>query len=327
MTKVYDDNSDESARIMTALEVYGKSKFAEEFRFIVQEVEQIVDHSEYTRLNEILFKATNNNAYPAVFAAIFVALHELVVPDQMKIVNYSALSSVLKNIAEKLDAGMKGANSNQRRINVDTAKGIVRTNFVHDKNITAKIYCDHKTVDIDEYISRSQIETARFELKQGLLPLQKCAVDPKPVLQKIVQTICGIANIGPTSDGRIVIGVCDTDADADRVKIVDGVTGRKVSTRSVVGVVREAARMELTVEQYFSLVRDFIVKSDTNENLRQSVLGSLNFNNYFGLGVLVITVPPQRELSLFEERVFHREGDQTCEAIKPGEIASIAQRF
>ena len=327
---VYDDSSEESSRIMMALEIYGRDKFGEEFRFIIQEIERIVDKSQYARLNQILFKATNNNAYPAVFAAIFVALHELVVAEQMKITNYSSLSAgptVLKNIAEKLDAGMKGANSSQRRINIDTAKGIVRTYFVYDKEVNAKIYCDHKTIDIDEYISRSQIEMARFELKQGLLPLKKSAIDAQPVLRKIVKTICGIANIGQDSDGRILIGVCDTDTDADRVEKVDGVTGRKVSTRCVVGVVREAKRMGLSVEEYFTLLRDFIASSDTNETLRQSVLGSLNFNDYFGLGVFVITVPRQTELSLFEGRVFYRKGDQTCEASKPVEIAAIAQRF
>lgn len=324
---VYDDVGDELARIQVALEVYGKDKFQEEFRYIIQEIERIVEESEHNRLNEILFRGSNNNAYPAVFAAIFIALHELIIEKQKRITSYTELSRALKDIAERLNAGQGGANSEQRRANVDTAKGIIERCFVLDKNIRTEIYSDPKTVDIDEYISRSQIELARFELKQGLLELRNGAENPEPVLQKIMETICGIANIGPESEGRIVIGVCDKVADAGRVEKIDGVTGRKVGTRNVVGVVREAKRMNVSVEEYVTLVRNYIANAEIGENLRQSVLGALNFNDYFGLGIIVVAIPAQQELSLYEGKVFYREGDQTVVAEKAVEIATIAQRF
>lgn len=324
---VYDTGGDESGRIDAALQVYGQDKFQEEFRYVIQEIERVVEESSFNRLNEILFKGSNNNAYPAVFTAIFIALHELMVGEQMKITDYHGLATALKDIAERLNAGQKGANSEQRRVNVDTGKGIMRRWFVLDENIRATIYSDPNTVDIDEFISRSQIETGRFELKQGLLDLQPDATVAEPMMEKIVKAICAIANIGPTSEGRVLVGVCDKAEDAARVRRIDGVAPRKVGTREVVGVIREAQRMNIGVERYVGMVRNYIAKAPITESLRQSVLGSLNFNDYFGLGVMVIPIPPQKELSVYDEKVFYREADQTRLAEKPVEIAAVAQRF
>lgn len=324
---VYTSGSSESNRILSALKVYGLQNFREEFSFVIQEIERIADSNCGKKLNELLFEKKNNNSYPAVFTAFFISLHELMISEGMKIADMPALIKALKGVAEKMNAGQKGANSDQRRINVDTAKGIARPYFVKDEDIKSRIYSDHKTVDIDGIIQRSQVELARFELKQGLLDLNPGAKDPKPMLEKLMATICAIANIGKTSSGTILLGVTDKAADALRVKQIDGIDGRPVGSRHVVGIVREANRLGITVEKYLHIIRDYITNANVTPELKSKVLGAMDFNDYFGLGVVVINVPPQKEMSILDDMVFDRRLDQTVAVTGPKEIGAVAQRF
>jgi predicted HTH transcriptional regulator len=72
--------------------------------------------------------------------------------------------------------------------------------------------------------------------------------------QRILDTVCGIANLG--DDGDIFIGVADDIQDANRVQALDGVTPIKISNRYVVGVEREAAILNIDVEAYMRRIID-----------------------------------------------------------------------
>lgn len=58
-----------------------------------------------------------------------------------------------------------------------------------------------------------------------------------------------------------------------------------------------------------------------------SVLSHIDYNAYYGLGVIVITVPPQKEVSYVGEDTFWRVGDATEKATTAKDITSLAGRF
>ncbi len=70
------------------------------------------------------------------------------------------------------------------------------------------------------------------------------------IIQKISRTICAIANNGPNSDGKIIIGVADKDNDAKIIEEIDKITPKIVGSRYVVGVNREANRIGISIESY-----------------------------------------------------------------------------
>ncbi len=59
------------------------------------------------------------------------------------------------------------------------------------------------------------------------------------ILDDIVHTICGMANIDPGRDSYIYVGVTDKDADARRVKQLDGIDPVDFEGRKIVGIGRE----------------------------------------------------------------------------------------
>jgi hypothetical protein len=326
LDEIYVKGSSESERILSALEIYGVERLTDEIKFCLDELLKVCSDGADIKLRNLLFAKTNTNAFPSVFAAILLAIHEIVIGDKMRISSYSGVKAALKELSSRIETGQKGTSPEERRKNINTIKGLIAANFVKD-DISELVYTNHTSVDIEGVIRRSEIELATYELKQGLLYVKEKGKEDPQMIDKVVKTISAIANIGPKSTGKILIGVTDKKADAERIRKVDGVEPKKVGKRFVVGVNREAARLGITVEQYFTKWKNGIRKSALTPSLRDAVLSNMDFNSFYGLGVIAITIPSQSELSYVGEELYWRNADSTEVAQSAKQIASIASRF
>lgn len=326
LDEIYQLGSSASERISNAIEVYGSTKFAEEFKYCVDEVIKVCNEGGTEKLRSIVFKTKTTNPFPSVFASLLIAFHELIVKDGKKITDYSGIRRTIVNLADRLSTSRKGTSPDERRKNVDQIKGLIG-NFFIEADIRHQIYGNHATTDIEAAIRESEIELPNYELKQGLLSLSEKRNVDSQLIDKVIKTICGIANNGANRIGKVIIGVTDKDADAKRIKELDGIEPKKIGKRFVVGVNREAKVLGLSVENYFSKWKDAIKNSKISSSLRDSVLSNMDFNSFYGLGIIVITIPPQKELSYVEEDIYWRNGDSTELAKTPKQIAMLAQRF
>lgn len=327
LDEIYVKGTVESERILSALEVYGADKVKDEIKYCLDELLKVCSTDGNTKLRDLIFEKSNTNAFPSVFAVILIAFHELIVGEAKRIADYSGVKKGLNNLSKRIEQGRKATSAEERRKNIDSVKGLIAANFVKEKKLPQLIYTNHTTIDIESVVRRSEIELANYELKQGLLLLDEKVQEDPDVVGKVVKTICAIANIGPKSEGQILIGVTNKKADADRIKKIDGTEAKKIGKRYVVGVNHEAKRLGITVEQYFSKWKDGIKKSALTPTLRDTVLSNMDFNSFFGLGVIVISVPPQTDLSYVGEELYWRNGDATELATTAKQIAGIAARF
>jgi uncharacterized protein DUF262/schlafen family protein len=327
LDEIYVKNAPESERILNALEVYGVENIRDETKYCIDEILQVCEADGGVKLRNHIFKKGNTNAFPSVFAVILIAFHELIVRQGKRVSDYSGLQKALKDLSSRIEWGRKATAPDERRKNIDAVKGIIDAHFVTDPQLSKVIYSNHTTVDVEAVIRRSEIELANYELKQGLLTLtEEVKLDPD-IIEKVVKTICAIANIGPDNSGKILIGVTDKKQDAERVKVIDKIEPKKIGKRYVVGVNREAKRLGISPEQYFSKWKDGIKKSDLTPELRDTILSNMDFNSFYGLGIIVISVPPQQTLSYVGDNLYWRNGDSTELASGAKQIAGIARRF
>lgn len=324
---IYARDTSTSEQTLNALEVYGSSKAVDEIKFCIGEILKVCNEGTATKLRSLLFSTTNTNAFPSVFAVLVLAFYEIIIQDEKRVSSYAGIKSALSGLSDRIETGRKATSSDERRKNVDVIKGLVAKYFVRDSSLSEIIYSNHTALDIESLIRRSEIEVSIYELKQGILQLVPGAIEEPSIGDKIIRTICGIANVGPKSSGRILIGVTNKKADAERVKSIDDIEPKKIGRRFVVGVERESRRMGITLEQYFSRIKDIIRHSALSPQLRDDVLSHLEFNSFYGLGVIVITIPPQRILSYVGDDLFWREGDSTVLATGAKQIAGLAARF
>jgi len=326
LDQIYDSSTTEAARVNDALAVYGSAKFSEEFKFILDEILSVCADGGRTKLRNVVFPKGTTNPFPAVFALIHIAFYELIVREGMVISSHAAVKKALTGLNDRINTSRAATSPDERRKNIDTIKGLMSGGFVKG-DPGKQIYGNHATVDIETTIRRSEIELSDYELKQGILKLSDDRALDNDVVEKVLKTLCGIANSAPERGGKVLIGVTDKDSDAKRIKELDKIEPKKVGKRYVVGVVREANVLKISIEQYYTRLKDAVKKSALSPALRDSILSHIDYNAFFGLGVIIFTVPPQKELSYYGDEVYWRSGDSTTLAKTPKEIARLAQQF
>ncbi len=136
----------------------------------------------------------------------------------------------------------------------------------------------------------------------------------KNLPNKLLETICGIANVGPDADGFIFIGVADNKSDAERIKSLDGIDYVVVGSRYVVGIEREFSYLKCDQESYLERILAFIRNSELSDNLKNQVLSQIDCVEYKGLSVIRVRVPYQKEVSFLGEVAYTRENSSTIEA-------------
>lgn len=325
LDEIYDGNSSVAQKVGDALDAYGANRFEDEFKYCADELLKVCNEGGAEKLRDIIFSKRTTNAFPSVFAIMILAMHELIVADKKTISDYAGVKKALHNIVDRIETGRKATAPEERRRNVDAIKGMISPHFI-SKKPPPVIYGSHSVTDIEAIIRRSEVELSDYELKQGMLTLSDRKLD-KNIEGKIIRTICAIANNGPNRSGKLIVGVTDKADDATRIESLDKIKAKKVGRRFVVGVVREATVLGITVEQYVGKIKQAIKSSALSAGLKSAVLSHIDYNSFFGYGVIVISIPPQKEPSYVGDEMYWRNGDSTELAQTSKMIADIARRF
>lgn len=277
------------------------------------------------KLKALFFSQPTNNAFPALFATVVIAIHQALIGQEKKIANYEGVKGVLTKLNTRIDTGRGSTTVVERQKNVDAVKGLLQGHLA-DSDLK-HVYSNHSVAEIDAMIRRSEIELPEYELKQGLLSLSGTRSSDAGVLHKVVKTVCAIANNGKNRGGSLVVGVTDKAADAARIAELDSITPRKVGSRQVVGVRREAKILGESTEDYYTRWKNAIRNSDLSSPLKEDVLSSMSYHDYFGFGLILIGVPGQSAVSYVGDDIFVRSGDDTVQASDAKSIAAVVQRF
>lgn len=322
---IYESQNPESDRILNAFNLYGEERVSQEIKYCIEQIDSVCKGS---TLKSILFGTNQANAFPSLFAVIFFAFHDLLIRQSKRLRDPMSLRLALSGLAKNrsVNTGKDATQAEKRKKNIKVIRALLEDEFITGGD-SADIYSHPTTIDIEAIIRRSEIELPSYELKQGILRLTNKRELDSDALERIIQTIVAISNNGPHVSGKIILGVADKQSDVNRIIKLDQIQPRVVGKRTVVGINREAKALGKSVEAYFQLIRDHIRKSSLSEPLRGDTLSHLDFNTFYDLGVLVISVPKQSDISYYGERVYYRDGDQTKEAEGARRIAEISKRF
>lgn len=326
LDNIYKDDTPQSKRVLDGLDVHGSDRIIEEFKYCIAEIEKVTTAIGNDKLRDIIYEGKNSNAFPSTFSAIFIAFYESLILNKKKISNYFDTGKALTNLSTRIESSRKGTSPDERRKNINMIKGLI-SSFLVDVDNLNHVYGSHTHIDIEHIIRRSEVELPNYELKQGLLRLDNSRSIDDNIIPKVIKTICAIANNGPKNTGTIIIGIVDNESDKDRVSKLDKIEAKRIGKKYVVGVAREATVLNLTIEDYFTKWKEGIRNSELSDSLRDEVLSNIDYNEFFGLGLIVIKIPPQKEVSYYQDEIYYRSGDETKKAEKPKEIANIVKRF
>lgn len=309
--KIYDKAETEYEKVRREFNSYGRDRLIEEVKVTLSVLREVVEgYSKETNALRSVVNPKSANPIKGSFYAIFMAFHNLVIVEEKTPDNFQEIMSALRGLHKKMISSAKFSTTADRIKNIDTTIGLIQRYFIK-KDPPMLRHGAGLALDFENSLRRSRIETSRYECKQGFVDLSSQRNFDENLPKKIIKTICGIANVGPDSDGFIFIGVADEEADANKIAKLDRIEPVKVSTRYVVGLERERNILGYDEEQYLEKIMAYVRKSDLSEPLKSQVLSQTDYVEYKRLSVLRLRIPAQSELSFVGEDVFIRENSST----------------
>lgn len=308
---LYDDKNEFHSEILLKPNHYGKAKLHEEIKVtlsVLREVIEIFNPQPNTLRN--IVNPGSKNPIKTAFFSIFMAFFDLIIVEEKTPVEIEKIMTSLTGLQSDMISTAKYSKTEDRIKNIDKTKGLIQRYFIKKDPPMLK-HGAGLALDFENSIRRSKIESNRYECKQGLVDLSEERVVDENIENKILETICAIANVGPDSNGYIFIGVADKPIDAQRIKNLDGIESIKIGERYVVGIDRELKILKINAEHYVKKIVSFINNSELSDNLKHQVCSRIDTINYRELTVIRINIPPQREVSFIGDKSYIREDSST----------------
>lgn len=326
LNEIYNEKTQIYQDVRIALSAYGEDRIQEEVKVTLSIIREIIDAVDPEA--NALRKAINpksTNPIKAAFYSLFMALHELVIIEEKTPIDHHKIMSAISGLQKRMKTTAKYSKPEDRTKNIGITKGLIQSFFVR-KDPPLLRHGAGLALDFENAIRRSKIETSRYECKQGLIDLSPDRKYAKNLLSKIIETLCGISNIGPDADGFLFIGVADSPEDAKRIETLDQIKPVQIGNRHVVGVERELPLIKCDLEAYLAKILAKINDSELSEPLKSGILSQVDTIEYKGLTIIRIRIPKQNEISFLGDVAFIREGSSTIEA-KGKKLLAINQRF
>lgn len=326
LDELYDRESNIFSRIESSLAVYQIAQLEKDviktFAVLRETIElHSIEHKCLLRT----VNPNSSNPIPTAFYIIFMAFFDLVIRQELSPIDPDEIIKSLENLQEKLDLSRRYTAAGDRKKNINQTKGLIQ-NYFAKQEPSALGKGVELVLNLENSLRRSRIETARYECKQGLLDLSSKRNLNNHLLQKIVETICGIANLRPDEDGYLFMGVADVKSDMERIQQLDKIEPIEINGRYIVGIDREAELQNKSIEDYVKILINTIINSQLTKPLKTQVLGKFDIISYKGYSVIRITIPAQTDVSFIENKAFTRKGSSTVE-IKGPELIAVSKLF
>lgn len=325
--ELYDKKSDLYKRVEVALISYSYERLYEEIKQTFSIIREVIEkHNEGSNSLRNIVNPGSHNPILTSFYAIFMAFFDLMVKQNKSPAEYREIMSSLKNLQKRMSISSHYATPGDRTKNINIVIGLIQKHFVHEEPSILG-HGPSLAIDFENSIRRSRMETSRYEFKQGLLSLDEAHQFNEDLLGRLINTICGMANLGSKSEGYIFLGVADKESDADRIKALFKIDYLEVGEHFIVGIDREIKQLKWKPQQYVDRIISHIRDSELSEPLKTQVLGSIDTITYRNFTIIRIKVPSQPAASFVGKKTYQRKGSNTEEVTSALEIAALISLF
>ena len=321
--KIYDSEKFEHKDFNNALIKYGVERLINEIKVTFSIIESVFEEAK-TDIISTVNKKSRNPAKESFFA-IFMAFFNLIVKQEKSPAESNEIIRSLIDLQKSMTSSANYAKTSDRKKNINLTIGLIQEFFVK-KDPPVLRHGSGLALDFENSIRRSKIESNRYECKQGVYDLSNSRKINENLYKEMIQTICGIANIGPDEDGFLFIGVADKESDAERIEDLDGIDPKVINQRYIVGIDRELVLLKGSLDDYVNKLMGKISKSDLSEPLKSQVLSQIDVIEYKGMTVIRLRVPKQKEMAFIGSSSFIRENSKTVE-LDGRKLVSISKLF
>lgn len=316
---IYNSDSEDHIELNAELIKYGQERLAHEIKVTFSIIESVFDSQGVSIISVVNPKS--RNPVKESFFSIFMSFFYLVVKEERSPAENDKIVYALSELQKQMISTANYSVTSDREKNINKTIGLIQKFFVKKDPPVLK-HGAGLALDFENSIRRAKIESNRYECKQGFFDLSVNRIININLYSEIIETICGIANVGPDSDGFIFIGVADKEADAERIKQLDNTNFKTINNRYIVGIDRELPLLKGTHDDYINKLLGKISASELSEPLKTHVLSQFDVIDYKGMTIIRMRVPKQKELSFVGKDSYTRENSKTIKLEGPSLISA-----
>lgn len=310
-------------QIEIATQKHSVEVITSDFQRVLDQLKLTLNRSGKT-LGQLLFGEQPPRA-PRYFQVVFLALHKLIVVENQEVVDQDQLVRLMDGSGKQIivpEGGRWGADDRAKSVNA--AAGIYGAAFGPAKGYDpARV---RWITQMENILTQSYTEQASYDFKQGFLRLDGKNTFDEESFDKILKTLVGIANIRKGGRGYVLVGVADTEADAQRVSRLYGVDPTPFDRFFITGVEHEATALSKSLDDLFMELTARIKASALSEPLRDYVARNVKSVRYYDKTIFVFETSAQSEPSNFGGVFFIRHGNQLAE-IPTAQYGELFKRF
>lgn len=261
--------------------------------------------------------------------SIFLALYELLIKKEMKIMDYNKVYERLFNIAERtmVISGGGGAWSAKEKTDV-VAKtvAILQPCFVA-KTEGDPMYYSYAT-EIETLLKQSKTENAQYDFKQGIYDLVSDKRNDR-LINKIFKTLTAMGNSEKNATGYVLIGIADKFEDAEKISRKYNTENVKVGSFYITGIDGEVQQFYGgDYDAYFMQMKNYLQKMPLDEHYRRQIGSKMKMVNYYDKSVIIIKIVSDNGAVIFDNNYYTRTGaNNDTEPVSAPEMPAFFAKF
>lgn len=273
--------------------------------------------------NQLITGEPNARA-PRVYQVVFLAFHQLINIERMRVSRPKKLVSLMGHIGNQLKISEGGNwSAIDRQNNVNAVAGIIRSAFVRRKATDPAT--DSWTTEFENILQASKTENNLYDFKLGIYDLRTGALNEE-LVNKIGRTATAIANHGPGSTGYIIIGVADDKSSAEQHAAAYKSQPVVFKGFNIVGIEDEANTYAHGLDKYLQLIGQRLSKQPIPSALSLQITQDLRSIRYFDKTIVIIKIESLSEPSEFEGEFWVRRGSHNSKVVG-AEVVALTRRF
>lgn len=183
---------------------------------------------------------------------------------------------------------------------------------------------------MENILRQSSIEGSQYDFKQGLFDLGNKKTFQEKSLSEYICTLTASVNKEPHTKGYLILGVSESKATADRIRILYSEDYRQfIDTKFYITGVQGEIRqyMQGDEDSYSRKIKDYIKKEPIDEYTKSYILTHMKFVKYYGKTILVFELESQDEPICYNNTFYERENNETIKIEGADAIMALLARF
>ena len=273
----------EMTQINNAIDRIGFDAVKNQFRAVMSRImNMLTTHNKTFRVIVKGSSTTSDLIIP--FQIIFMAIHRLIIKENMGTIDYSRLArSLERNSSAIVHNVVKDNESRENAINA--IYGLIKDAFTKSEEEDPAL--DDWTLEFVNILNKSKTEQTLYDFKIGFVPLYRTEID-KSVIDQVIKTLTAINNAGPNRTGYVIIGVADNEATANKYGSYYNFEPKLINGIPLCGIDHDANAISQNIDRYTHTIKEHIRKSpNIPEQYRFHLLSHMKTPLIYGFHTIV----------------------------------------